>query len=243
MLRLTRLLARKPPGFTSKLSKQPETAAKLDLDDSEKDKAQNPDYMKEMQNIVNTLQDKLRTAKPTSDSKTTNSETPKSATEENDGKFTEHTLGKKRKTVTEDKNGNKSTNYEYHIEMDGGKIANRVGQLFGFLLGFWLFQEFLPVSGDKGQHENTPDDSSSSTSSPYGDQTRPNELQYRNVNEMYEQRQQQADEQQMQAEINAYNELEQDSQNSNVSQPGFKTWENQNNSDGFSSYKGSKFDR
>ena len=107
MLRLTRLLARKPPGFTSKLNKQPETATKPDSDDSGKDKTQNPDYMKEMQNIVNTLQDKLRTAKSTSDSKTTNSETPKSVTEENEVKsmFGE-TLGKKRKTVTEDKDGN-----------------------------------------------------------------------------------------------------------------------------------------
>lgn len=242
MLRLTRLLARKPPGFTSKLNKQPETATKPDSDDSGKDKTQNPDYMKEMQNIVNTLQDKLRTAKSTSDSKTTNSETPKSVTEENEVKsmFGE-TLGKKRKTVTEDKDGNKSTNYEYHIEMDSSKIANRVGQFIGFLFGFWLFQKILPISGENGKNENT---KSGDSSSPYGDQanfnetvqqrshnqTRPNELQYRNVNEMYEQRQQQANEQQMQAEINAYNEQDR--------QPSFKSWESQNNSEGFSSYKG-----
>jgi len=237
MLRVTRLLARKPPGFTTKLNKQPETATEPVSDASGKDKTQNPDYMKEMQNIVNTLQDKLRTAKFTSDSKTTKYETPKSVIEES-----ETTLGKKRKTVTEDKDGNKSTNYEYQIEMDSGKIANRIGQFFGFLLGFWLFQEFLPVSGSKGQNENTPAaDQSNSTISPYGDQTRPNELQYRNVNEMYEQRQQQANDQQMQAEINAYND--QDGQNPNVSRPDFKTWESQNNSEGFSSYKGSKFDR
>jgi len=244
MLRLTRLLSRKPPGFTNKLKSQPDNQT---TDSAKTNKPEeNLDPLKDFQNIVNNLQEKLKGNAKHTDS---TDSTKNSTTEEKDVKsiFGEK-FGTKRKTVTKDGKGN--TSYEYHYEMDGNKTVGRIGQVIGFLFGFWLFKDYLPISGSSSN--------SSNNSSPYTDQSkkdptnlyeaqaqqqaRKHELQYKSVNEMYDQRQLEMREKQMQAEINAYNEQD--------DRGGFKNWDNldsnrgnSNHSEGFSSYNSSKFDK
>jgi len=236
MLRLTRILPRKPPGFTSKLKSQPDNATT----NSAANKPENEDPFNDLQKIVSNLQDKLTGSSKNSNSKDSSSDTSKSTTEEKEIKsiFGEK-LGTKRKTVTTDKTGkSKNYQYEYNYEMDGNKTIGKIGQVIGFLFGFWLFKDLLPVSGnsDDGSTGSNASNASNSSSSPYSNQsTKPNELQYKNANEMYEQRQRD-----LQSDINAYN-----AQDTNA--PGYNSWNTQestgrNQSEGFSShYSSSKF--
>ena len=187
MLRVTRRFARKPPGFNHKLKNDP--PPKVDYDyDGKKDGLEKTVY-----NLQEILKKELNFDKTFSTaSKFDKNSKTTTETEENEWRT-------KKKTVTTTSDGKKYHNYEYTI--DGNKFVQKyLGLVVGFCVGFYMFKDFLPGGEYDPEKPKT-------INNPYQDQVqvRAAELQYKNVNEMYEQRQKLSREQQLQADIDSYN--------------------------------------